>query len=107
MQRQIFEVYAKVVDANGNYNTLTNYPKTFDSKNAPYNGDIDACLTRAKAEYYDTLGAMLKVSTRQLQSVMLMTADGRQIMRESYGAIAPIPDPELEGEGEGTEEPEP
>ena len=36
-----------------------------------------------------------------------MTADGRQIMRESYGAIAPIPDPELEGEGEGTGEPEP
>lgn len=107
MERQIFEVYAKVVDANGNYNTMTNYPKTFDSRNSPYNGDIEACLTRAKAEYYDTLGAALKVGTRQLQTVILMTADGRQIMRESYGAIAPIPDPELEGEGEGTGEPEP
>ena len=31
MKREIYEVYAKVVDANGAYNTLSGYPKVFDS----------------------------------------------------------------------------
>ena len=30
MKRQIFEVYARVVDAAGSYHILDGYPKTFD-----------------------------------------------------------------------------
>jgi len=62
MIRQIFEVYAKIVDSTGAYNTLSGYPKTFDSRN--YDNDIDKALLRATGEYHDTLGAMCKRDDR-------------------------------------------
>ena len=92
MKRQIFEVYAKVVDANGAYNTLTNYPKVFDSRS--YDNDIDKTLLRARGEFYETIGAMCKRDDRQLQTVILMSADGFVIERESIGAVADLPDSE-------------
>ena len=92
MKRQIFEVYAKVVDANGAYNTLSGYPKTFDSHN--YDDDIDKALKRAKGEFHDTIGAMCKRDDRQLQTVILMTADGFMVEDPwTDGAIADLPDP--------------
>ena len=105
-ERQIFIVRADVVDANGAFNPLSGYPKSFDSKTSPYNGDIDMCLNRAKAEWHDTVSAMLKSNVgRQLQTAVLMTADGRIIGEPFHlGAIAPVvvPDPEPEN----NEEPE-
>lgn len=92
MKRQIFEVYAKVVDANGAYNTLSGYPKTFDSH--IYSDDIDKALLRARGEFHNTIGAMCSRDDRQLQTVILMTADGFILERESIGAIADLPDPE-------------
>ena len=92
MTRTIYEVYAKVVDANGSYNTLTGYPKTFDSRS--YGGDTEKTLQRAKGEFHDTFGAMCKIDTRQLQTVILMTAAGQIIDRETIGKIADDPDPE-------------
>ena len=97
MVRQIFEVYAKVVDANGAYNTLSGYPKVFDSH--LYNDDVDKAHNRAKAEFHETLGAMYKRDDRQLQTVILMTADGFQLERESIGQIADLPDPPESGQG--------
>lgn len=88
MTRKIFEVYAKVVDANGSYNTLSGYPKAFDSRN--YDNDIDKTLQRAKGEYHDTLGAMCKRDDRQLQTVILMSADGFIIDHASIGEIADV-----------------
>lgn len=88
MKRQIFEVYAKVVDTNGSYNTLSGYPKVFDSHN--YSDDIDKALLRARGEYHDTIGAMCKRDDRQLQTVILMSADGFVIERASIGAIADL-----------------
>ena len=99
MTRVIYEVYAKVVDANGSYNTLTGYPKTFDSRS--YGGDTEKTLRRAKGEFHDTFGAMCKIDTRQLQTVILMTAAGQIIDRQTIGKIADDPDPEP------TPEPEP
>ena len=96
MTRTIYEVYAKVVDANGSYNTLTGYPKTFDSRS--YGGDTEKTLRRAKGEFHDTFGAMCKIDTRQLQTVILMTAAGQIIDRETIGKIADDPDPEPEPE---------
>lgn len=92
MTRVIYEVYAKVVDANGSYNTLTGYPKTFDSRS--YGGDTEKTLQRAKGEFHDTFGAMCKIDTRQLQTVILMTAAGQIIDRQTIGKIADDPDPE-------------
>ena len=91
MVRNIYEVYAKVVDANGAYNTLSGYPKVFDSKN--YGNDTDKTLRRAKGEYNETLGAMYKRDDRQLQTVILMSADGFIVESESVGEIAELPDP--------------
>ena len=92
MKRQIFEVYAKVVDATGAYNTLSGYPKSFDSRS--YNGDIEKTLKRATGEFSDTFGAMCKNDTRQLQTVILMSADGFVLRKETIGKIADDPDGE-------------
>ena len=88
MQRQIFIVAAYIVDANGTFNALSGYPKTFDSRN--YGNDIDKTLLRAQGEYHDTLGAFCKRDDRQLQTVMLMSADGFVLNHESIGRIADI-----------------
>lgn len=92
MKRQIFEVYAKVVDSNGTYSTLSGYPKTFDSRN--YDNDIDKTLRRATGEFSETYGAMCKRDDRQLQTVILMSADGFVIDRKFIGEIADDPDEE-------------
>ena len=98
MQRVIYEVYAKVVDANGSYNTLSGYPKAFDSRN--YDNDPEKTLKRAQGEFAETWGTMCKRDDRQLQTVILMTADGFVLDRKADGAIAPLPDPEPEPEPE-------
>ena len=104
MKRQIFEVYAKIVDANGAYNTLSGYPKVFDSHQ--YNDDIDKALKRAKGEYHDTIGTLSKRDDRQQQMVLIMTADGF-LLEDPWvdGKIADLPDPEPVEE-EPIEEPE-
>lgn len=104
MTRTIYEVYAKVVDANGAYNTLSGYPKVFDSRS--YNNSPEKALQRAKGEFHETFGAMCKRDDRQLQTVILMTAAGQVIDRQTLGSIAPDPDPEPEVEPEENLEPE-
>ena len=104
MKRQIFEVYAKVVDANGAYNTLSGYPKVFDSHS--YDDDIDKTLKRAKGAFHDAIGALCKRDDRQLQMVLLMTADGFLLEDPWHdGAIADLPDP-IEEPETPEEEPE-
>lgn len=98
MQRNIFIVNAQIVDANGTFATLSGYPKTFDSKN--YGNDIDKAQRRAMGEFSECFGAMCKVDSRQLQCVMLMTADGFVLDHKTIGAIADLPDPEAEDEPE-------
>lgn len=92
MQRVIYEVYAKVVDANGSYDTLTGYPKSFDSKN--YGNDIGKTRTRAEGAYHECIGAMCKNDTRQVQSVILMDCYGNVIYSKSIGQLAEVPDAE-------------
>ena len=87
-KRNIFEVYAKIVDANGAYNTLSGYPKTFDSRN--YDDDIDKTLKRATGEFSEVFGAFCKRDDRQLQTVILMSADGFIIDKKSIGEIADV-----------------
>lgn len=95
MKREIFEVYAKVVDANGAYNTLSGYPKVFDSHT--YNDDINKARKRAYGEYYEALGAMCKRDDRQQQIAMILRgSDGVQIETSALGTIADLPDPVVE-----------
>ena len=96
MQRQIYIVDAAVVDANGTYNKLSGYPKLFDSRS--YNNDIAKTRRRAEGDAAEAYGAMCKVDSRQLQTVVLMTADGAVLDRKFIGGIADLPDPEPEPE---------
>ena len=95
----------------GLFSTLSGYPKTFDSRNYNSteenpNGDSDAALKAAKAEYFSRLSANYAGSaTRVMATVTLETAQGRTIMSECIGAfpdMTPQPEPEPEPEhGEG------
>lgn len=88
MERRIFIVEANIVDANGAFNIVNGYPKSFDSKN--YDNDFNKALKRAQGEFSDCQGAMCKRDDRQLQTVTLTTADGFQLNRWSDGKIAEI-----------------
>ena len=89
MQREIFEVYAKIVDANGSYSTLSGYPKTFDSKN--YDNDVAKAQQRAFGEFHACLGEMCKRDDRQVQIVMIFRAsDGLVIAKEAIGRLAEV-----------------
>ena len=91
MAREIYEVYAKIVDANGSYSTLSGYPKAFDSKN--YDGDIEKARQRAYGEWHDCLGSMCKRDDRQVQFAMIIRAsDGLQIECSRIGSLADVPE---------------
>ena len=92
--RNIFVVNAQIVDANGTFNTLSGYPKTFDSNN--YAGDIDKARIRAEGEFSDCWGAMCKRDDRQMQTVMLYSVDGALIDRKTRGAFPEDPEPAAE-----------
>lgn len=95
MEREIFKVYAEIVDANGTQNPLQDYPKNFDSKN--YSNDIEKARCRAYGEWHDALGEMYKRDDRQLQvAYIIRLSDGLQIEKGAIGAIADLPDPEPE-----------
>lgn len=93
-KRAIYEVYAKIVDANGSYNTLSGYPKCFDSRS--YNNDIDKTLLRATGSFHKAVSDMCSVDTRQQQTVILMASDGFIVDRWTYGEVADVPDAEPE-----------
>ena len=105
MNRNIFEVYAKIIDANGAYNTLSGYPKVFDSR--IYDNDIAKTLQRAKGEFHETFGAMCKRDDRKMQMVLLMTATGQILEVQTIGAVPDEPDPEPELEEQEVIENEP
>lgn len=77
----------------GLFSVVKDYPKTFDSRSYTAadgnpNGDTDAALRAAKAEYYSRLSANYAGSeTRVMAVVTLEQADGRQIMRDSIGTM--------------------
>ena len=93
MARQIFIVNAFIVDANGTFNNLNGYPKTFDSRS--YSDDINKAQRRAEGDMSETWGAMCKVDSRQIQTVTLDTVDGFRIEKKSTGKFAePEPEPQ-------------
>ena len=86
-KREIFEVVAKVVDANGTFNALSGYPKTFDSRS--YNNDVAKAQQRAIGEWHNALGAMSIADTRQCQTAFVYRmSDGLILGCEHIGKIA-------------------
>ena len=92
MQREIYEVTAKIIDANGTFNTLSGYPKTFDSRN--YNNDVTKTYNRANGEFHTVLGTMYTRDDRLEQLAMIVRiSDGVQIAVERIGDMPEVPDP--------------
>ena len=83
MARQIFIVDAHVVDKNGTFNFLDDYPKKFDSNN--YSGNVDKTKRRAEGDMSEVWGAMCKVDERQIQTVSLYTVDGFLLESKTMG----------------------
>lgn len=99
MQREIYEVYAKVVDSNGSYNTLTGYPKIYDSRS--YNDDIEKAHKRALGEYHSVIGTMCTRDDRKVQFAMIIQASsGMQIEVTRIGELNQ-PEPETVEEENG------
>ena len=93
MMREIYEVNARIVDANGTYNVLDGYPKLFDSKG--YDNNPTKALRRAESAFHEVLTAMYKIDTRQLQTASILRINGNEIIKkEVIGRIADLPDPE-------------
>ena len=93
MSRNIFSVSAWIVDANGTKNSLSGYPKDFDSRS--YNDDIAKARKRADGEFSDVWGTMCKRADRQIQTVTLTNVFGELLDKKSMGAF-PAPEPEPE-----------
>lgn len=116
--RQIYKVDATQVVVSeahpeGLYSVISGYPKQYDSRNynasdGNPNGDEEAALRAAKAEYFSRLSAFYVGSpTRVMATVTLTRVDGKQIMHENLGAfpdMTPEPEPTPEPEAEAVEE---
>lgn len=91
----------------GLFSVVSGFPKQFDSRSynaieANPNGDSDAALRAAKAEYFSRLSANYAGSaSRVMATVTLETAQGRTIMSECIGAFPDMtPEPEEGNEAE-------
>lgn len=99
IQREIYQVTANIVDANGTFNPLSGYPKTFDSKS--YDNDLEKTRQRAYGEWHQALADMGKRDDRQLQIASLVRiSDGVQVENARFGYLQPLPEPEEETEPE-------
>lgn len=88
----------------GVYSVLPDYPKRYDSRNyeateSNPNGNEGLALIVAKADFADVVKQLSLAHNRAAWCVTLERADGRQIMRETYGGfpdMTPAPEPEPE-----------
>lgn len=97
MKRQIFEVHKKVLGASvgGYVPEASGYPKVFDSHAAAYADNIDAALLAATAAFATAWSDICTTAkNRDMQVVILMTADGFVLDKKVIGAIPDLPDEE-------------
>ena len=89
MQREIYEVDAKIVDANGNFSTVAGFPKVFDSTS--YSDNVDTARRRALAAYHTQLGLMYAADNRRLQmATVTRISDGVVVAIERDGDLNPV-----------------
>ena len=97
MKRQIFEVHKKVLGASvGGYVPMASgYPKVFDSHAATYADNIDAALIAATGAFAAAWSEICNTAaTRDMQTVILMTADGFILDKKVIGEVPELPDEE-------------
>ena len=93
MKRQIFEVHKKVLGQSvGGYVPMASgYPKVFDSHATAYADNIDAALLAATGAFAAAWSEICTTTGRDMQVVLLMTADGFVIDKKVVGAIPDLP----------------
>jgi hypothetical protein len=114
--RQIYIVNALQVvtseqNPQGVYSVIQGFPIYRDSRDYERtdtnpNGNEELALIVAKADFADVVKQLSLAHNRAMWTVTIERADGRQIMRESYGTMpdmtpAPEPEPETEVEING------
>lgn len=95
MKRQIFEVHKKALGASvGGYVPMASgYPKVFDSHATTYADNIDAALVAATGAFAAAWSEICSTAaTRDMQAVILMTADGFILDKKVIGEIPDVPD---------------
>lgn len=85
MARNIYIVDAFVIDANGTFGRLNEYPKQIDSKN--YDGDVDKTRRRAEGYFSKVWSDFCARDDRMKQTVVLYTADGTLIDKKTSGTL--------------------
>ena len=86
----------------GVYSTIQGYPKIYDSRDYEAttdnpNGNDALALIVARAEFAERVKQLAIAHNRAMWAVTLERADGRQIMRESFGDfpdMTPLVEPE-------------
>lgn len=87
----------------GVYSVLNGYPIHRDSRDYERtegnpNGSDALALTVAKADFADVIKTLSLAHNRAMWAVTLERADGRQILRETFGAFPDMTPPQPEPE---------
>lgn len=114
--REIYKVTATQVVTSethpeGVLSNVTGYPRSFDSRNynaseANPDGDAEKALRIAKADYHAQQSVFEAADNRAMWTLTLERTDGRQVMRDSFGAfpvvtpVEPEPAEPVEPDGE-------
>lgn len=111
--RQIYIVSAAQIvvsetNPQGVYSVLNGFPIYRDSRDYERtdtnpNGNEELALIVAKADFADVVKQLSLAHNRAMWTVTLERADGRQIMRESYGGMPDMTPPEPEPQPEPNE----
>ena len=93
MEQEIYVVYAHIVDANGTFNMLSGYPKSF--KSISYDNSIETAQKRAIGEWHEVMGTFAKRDDRQVQTAFVVqVSNGIVVANSTYGELPQLPDPE-------------
>ncbi len=95
MKRQIFEVHKKALGSSvGGYVPMASgYPKVFDSHATQYADNIEAAKLAATSAFATAWSEICNTaSNRDMQVVILMTADGFILDKKVIGGIPELPE---------------
>lgn len=96
MLQEIFVVNACVVDANGAFNNVSGYPKTF--KSVSYDNDIEKARQRAIGDWHEVMGGFAKRDDRQVQYAnVIAMSNGSVVENGMYGGLPELPEPNVDG----------
>ena len=98
MAKKVFTVNAMQSDANGNFTTVSGFPKRFSSDSYQTDDPVKTANKRAKSSYHAQISAFYAVDNIPLWTVTLENEKGQQIMPPVSEGDFPSAEPEEETE---------